>query len=514
MSQISIAKRLRARKERMRRRLDKNRFPKEEGPVLGASNIHFELADRTLATNYGGIGLIHDLVRDLGLAKEIDDRLHVLKIHLPYHESDHVLNLAYNILCDGQRLEDIENRRQDEAFLNGLGAERIPDPTTAGDFCRRFSERNLQELHEAFDAVRQKVWSRQGAKFFQMATIDVDGTLVGTNGECKQGMSLSYKGTWGYHPLLVTLANTGEVLRLVNRPGNRPSHEGAAKYLDEVIALCLHAGFQRIVLRGDTDFTQTTHLDRWHERGNVHFVFGMDVTAARHVEADDLPETAWKTLQRPPRYEVKTKPRRRRDRVKQQVIDASGYKDIRLCFEEVAEMEYRPVACRHTYRLIILRKQLEIRQRDQLEFLADYRYFFYLTNDRDSTPEQIVFSANDRCQQENVLAQLHGLRALHAPVDNLTSNWAYMLMGSLAWNLKAWLALSLPQPKGRWHQKHADEKDRVLRMELRTFVNAFVRIPCQVLKSGRKIVYRLLAGNPWQGVFFRLVSQLSNRLRC
>src|SRR5205085_1237870 len=183
--------------ERMRRRLDKNRFPKEEGPVLGASNIHFELADRTLATNYGGIGLIHYLVRDLGLDKEIDDRLHVLKIHLPYHESDHVLNLAYNIFCDGQRLEDIENRRQDEAYLNGLGAERIPDPTTAGDFCRRFSERNLQELHEAFDAVRQRVWARQGAKLFQMATVDVDGTLVGTKGECKQGMSLSYKGTWG-----------------------------------------------------------------------------------------------------------------------------------------------------------------------------------------------------------------------------------------------------------------------------------------------------------------------------
>jgi hypothetical protein len=113
-----------------------------------------------------------------------------------------------------------------------------------------------------------------------------------------------------------------------------------------------------------------------------------------------------------------------------------------------------------------------------------------------------------------VLAQLHGLRALHAPVDNLTSNWAYMLMGSLAWNLKAWLALSLPQPKGRWHQKHADEKNRVLRMEFRTFVNAFVRIPCQILTTGGKIVYRLLAWNPWQGLFFRLASQLSNRLRC
>jgi hypothetical protein len=508
-----MSKRLRRRKERMRRRLDKDRFPKHDGPVLDASNIQYELADRTLATNYGGIGLVHNLVRELGLAKEIDDRLHVLKLHLPYHESDHVLNLAYNVLCDGQRLEDLEGRRQDEAYLNALDAERVPDPTTAGDFCRRFGEADLQDLEEAIDAARLKVWARQEAKFFQVATIDVDGSLVGTDGECKQGMGLAYNGVWGYHPLLVTLANTGEELRLANRPGNRPSHEDAAKYLDQAIALCTRAGFARIVLRGDTDFTQTTHLDRWNDLGNVQFIFGMDVTPARHIEADELPETAWKTLHRPPSYEVQTKRRGRRVRVKQQVVDANLYKDIRLVYEEVAEMEYRPAACKRAYRLVILRKELEVRARDQLQYLPDYRYFFYLTNDRESSLEQIVFSANDRCQQENVLAQLKALRALHAPVDNLQSNWAYMLMASLAWNLKAWLALTLPCD-GRWREKHTEEKNQVLRMEFRTFVNAFVRIPCQIVKTGGKIVYRLLAWNSWQPVFFRLAMRLNPRLNC
>jgi hypothetical protein len=513
VSKSSMSKRLRRRKERMRRRLDKDRFPKHDGPVLDASNIQYELADRTLATNYGGIGLVHNLVRELGLAKEIDDRLHVLKLHLPYHESDHVLNLAYNILCDGQRLEDLEGRRQDEAYLNALDAERVPDPTTAGDFCRRFGEADLQDLEEAIDAARLKVWARQEAKFFQVATIDVDGSLVGTDGECKQGMGLAYNGVWGYHPLLVTLANTGEELRLANRPGNRPSHEDAAKYLDQAIALCTRAGFARIVLRGDTDFTQTTHLDRWNDLGNVQFIFGMDVTPARHIEADELPETAWKTLHRPPSYEVQTKRRGRRVRVKQQVVDANLYKDIRLVYEEVAEMEYRPAACKRAYRLVILRKELEVRARDQLQYLPDYRYFFYLTNDRESSLEQIVFSANDRCQQENVLAQLKALRALHAPVDNLHSNWAYMLMASLAWNLKVWLALTLPCD-GRWREKHTEEKNQVLRMEFRTFVNAFVRIPCQIVKTGRKIVYRLLAWNSWQPVFFRLAMRLNPRLNC
>jgi Transposase DDE domain group 1 len=508
VSVSSIQKRLRARKQRLRRRLRKDKHPEKDGPMLGASNIHYELADRTIATNYGGIGMIHSLVRELGLAEEIDRRLNLFKIYNPYHESDHVLNVAYNILCDGERLQDIEGRRQDEAYLNALDAERVPDPTTAGDFCRRFSEPHLDILQEVYDTVRLIVWARQPAEFFQIAKVDVDGTLVETTGECKEGMSLSYNGIWGYHPLAVTLANTGEVLRLVNRPGNRPSHEGAAGRIDQVIPLCRRAGFQQILLRGDTDFTQTTHLDRWHELGYVTFIFGMDVTAGVHVKADDLPATAWKTLHRPPRYEVHTKRRRRPRRVKQEVVDEKGYKDIRLSSEEVAEMEYRPVACRHAYRLIILRKRLQVRQRDQLEFFPDYRYFFYLTNDWKGTPKEIVFSANDRCQQENVLAQLHALRALHAPVDNLLSNWAYMLMASLAWNLKAWLALwTMPQP-GRHQEKHAAENERVLKMEFRTFVAAFLRVPCQVIRTGRKIVYRLLAWNDWQGVFFRFAGQL------
>jgi hypothetical protein len=511
----SIQDRIRARKRRIKQRLDKFNFPTVEGPLLRASNIHYELGDRAVGTAYGGIGLMHQLVREVGLAREIDRRLHLFKVHLPYHESDHVLNLAYNALCDGTCLEDLEQRRQDEAYLNALGAERIPDPTTAGDFCRRFQREHLETLEDAFDAARRKVWARQPAEFFDEARIDADGSLVGTAGECKQGMNLAYNGTWGYHPLVVSLANTGEVLRLVNRPGNRPSYEGAAAEIDHSIRLCRAAGFRQILLRGDTDFTQTTHLDRWHELGNVRFIFGMDVTAHRSIDADDLAKSAWKPLPRPARYPVQTKPRQRPGRVKQQVVDERLFKDLRLISEEVAEMPYRPGACQHVYRLIVLRKNLSVRPSGQQRLFNDYRYFLYLTNDWESTPEEIVYSANDRCNQENLLAQLKGgVRALQAPVDNLLSNWAYMLMTSLAWNLKAWLALWTPVRPGRWREQHQAEQQRLLRMEFRTFVNAFLRIPCQIVKTGRKLVYRLLAWNPWQSVFFRLARQMSEPLRC
>ena len=510
-----IRKRWAARKRRLSKRLDKFNYPDDlSRPMLRPTNSHFDLAGRAVGTAYGGIGLIHELVQKLGLAKAIDERVHLFKIHLPYHESDHVLNLAYNALCAGTCLEDLELRRQDEAYLNVLGAERIPDPTTAGDFCRRFRRADLAGLQAAYDFARRQVWARQPEAFFAEARIEADGTLIETSAECKQGIDRSYKGLWGYHPLALTLANTGEVLRLVNRPGNRPSHEGAAEQFDQCIELCRSAGFRRILLRGDTDFSQTTHLDRWHAPGDVRFIFGYDCRGSLHLLADDLANTAWKPLKRSPKYRVKTKPRVRPERVKQRIVEERGFKDIRLLDEEVAEMPYRPTACKQTYRMVIVRKNLLVSDPGQGRLFDDYRYFFYITNDRESTPAEIVFSANDRCDQENVLAQLYSARALHAPVDNLLSNEAYMLMTALAWNLKAWLALWLPDLPGRKRQQGQVEKQKLLKLEFRTFVNHFARIPAQIVKSGRQLIVRLLGWNTWQPVFFRLAEALRRPLRC
>ena len=504
----------RKRQQRIVDRLDKSKFPEDlSQPMIRATNIQYEIAERTVGTPYGGIGLIHQLAKRIGLPAAIDERLHLFKFHLPYHESDHVLNIAYNALCDGRCLQDLELRRQDEAYLNALGATRIPDPTTAGDFCRRFLQEHLDALQEAIDFSRRKVWAMQPASFFEQAIIDGDGTMVETDGECKQGMDISYKGQWGYHPLVLTLANTGEVLRLVNRSGNRPSHEGAAAKFNESIYLCRAAGFRSIVLRGDTDFSQTKYLDGWHEDA-VTFYFGLDSTANREILADDLPDSAFQPLNRAAKYTIRTKPRKRPERVKQQVIDERGYKDIRLEEEWVGETTYRPVACEHTYRLIIVQKNLKVREKGQKQFWDDYIYLFYITNDWKSTPEQIVFQANDRCQQENVLAQLNAVRALHAPLDNLLSNNAYMLITSLAWNLKAWLALSVPEPSGFGKEKQAAQKRGLLTMGFRTFVNSLMRVPAQILRTGRRLVIRLLAWNEWQPVFLKLAARLSQPLRC
>ena len=229
--------------------------------MFTARNIHYELADRARGLGPGGIGAMHLLARRTGLIEAIDRRLHLLKVHLPYHESDPVLNIAYNILSGGTCLEDIELWRNDEVYLDALGAQRIPDPTTAGDFCRRFDETDVEILMNTINNVRVKVWQQQPAEFFEEAIVEADGTMAQTTGQCKRGMDINHKGQWGYHPLLISLANTAEPLYLVNRSGNRPSHEGAAARFDQSIALCKRAGFKRVLLRGDTDFTQTRHLD-------------------------------------------------------------------------------------------------------------------------------------------------------------------------------------------------------------------------------------------------------------
>jgi len=497
----------------MARRIRHDHRPSEH-PVLAGANIHYELADRSHGLAWGGIGAIHLLARRVGLIDELNRRLHLLKVHLPYHESDHVLAIPYNLLADGTCLQDLDTLRTNEAFLNALGAKRIPDPTTAGDFCRRFTPADIWNLQDVLNTTRVKVWRQQPQAFFRQAIIDADGTLAPTTGECKQGMDIAYDGTWGYHPLLVSLANTKEPLFLVNRSGNRPSHEGAAACFDKSIVLCRDAGFKTILLRGDTDFSQTAHLDRWDAQKDVTFLFGFDARPNLNALADALPRSAWKTLARPAKYQIQAPPRVRPERVKEPIVIAREYENVRLLREDVAEFEYQPTACQKAYRVVVVKKNLSV-EKGQKVLFDEVRYFFYITNLWNLPAAEIVLLANDRCDQENLIEQLkNGVQALRMPVDNLTSNWAYMVMAALAWSLKAWLALSLRVPPGRWRKRHEKQKQQLLRMEFKGFLQTLIRVPCQILQTGRKIVYRILGWSPGLALLLRAVDSLRSPMRC
>src|SRR5512137_1122019 len=342
---------LRNRKRRIERRLAPKNWEDQARPMLKASNIHYEMAPRVQGINCGGIGAMHLMVQRLGLARDIDEHLHLLKVHLPYYESDHVLNIGYNILAGGQRLEDLELRRQDENFLNALGAERIPDPTTAGDFTRRFGPGDILGLQECLNRARRAVWAVQPEGFLKEAFIDVDGSIAGTCGECKEGMGLSYKGIWGYAPLIVSLANTREVLYLVNRPGNVASHSESVAWIDRAIEL-VSAVAGRVTVRGDTDFTHTAQLDRWNEQG-VRFILGFDANPKLVALAEALAPSAWQRLERMPKYKILTEPRAQGVRYKEQIVVEKGFENRKLVGEDVAEIEYQPGHCAYPYRVVI-----------------------------------------------------------------------------------------------------------------------------------------------------------------
>ena len=471
------------RNRKIAKKLKKRNWDDQPHPMLSGSNIHYDIDGRHSGISCGGIGIIHQMIQKMGLPAEINSKLELLKRHLPYHESDHILNIAYNILSGGTCLEDIELRRNDEAYLNALGAQVIPDPTTAGDFLRRFDQKDIILLMDIVNDIRKHIWLKQSPKFRKEAILNVDGTISPTTGECKEGMDISYDGQWGYHPLVLSLASTREPLYIVNRPGNVPSHTDSAFWIDKGLDLVSDV-FNKVFMRGDTDFSLTGNFDRWSERSI--FVFGMDARENLVKIANSISESLWELFEREKKYTVKTKERKRPENVKDQVVKKRKFKKIQTESEYLAEFSYQPVKCEKTYRMIVLKKNLEV-IKGEVSLFDDVRYFFYITNDEISSPREIVEFYRDRADHENDIEQLkNGARALQAPSDNLISNWAYMVIASLAWNLKTWYGLLIPyRPLGK----------AIVRMEFKRFVNTFINIPCLIVKTGRKICYRFIGYN-------------------
>ena len=488
--QVKNSKRnLAARQKELAERLDRSWQPQREHPVLESGNIHYEVSGRVKAVNCGGLGMLQEVVAAAGLRAAIDDKVRVLKRHLPYHESDHILSLAYTILSGGRCLGDLDARRENVAFLDAVGARRIPDPTTSGDFLLRFEdESTVMSLMDAINRARSAVWRTRPQSERQLAVIDVDGTIAETQGRCKERMDMSYNGRWGFGPLVVSLANSREVLYAVNRPASRPSHDGASTWIDHAIRWAREqAGFQRIRLRGDTDFSLTEHFDRWNA-SDVEFVFGIDAHRSFVKRAQGLAEKAWRPLER--RSKKRKTQRRRSKNVRQEVVERKGFRDLKLEQEHVAEIAYRPKKAQTTYRMIVLRKKIRVME-GQLQLEDKVAYFFYVTNVSKArlSTAAVVRENNQRCDQENLIEQLkNGVEGTRFPVREFYANWVYLIIAALAWNIKAWAGLLLPETMGARN---------LLRMEFRRFLNEIVLVPAHVLKTGRRLVYRLLEVNRW-----------------
>jgi hypothetical protein len=460
------------------------RSPRTSGPSFRHPTLQVS-EERGEATAYGGLSLATALMRSLGVPRALDQALSLLQSHRPFTESDHVLTHVYNLFVGGTCIEDIGHLQSSEPVRRMLGAVRIPDPTTAGDFLRRFDPASLRGLDGAIDEGQEAVWRRRyGRRKVDRAVVDLDSHVHPVYGDQKEGADFSYKGPLAYHPLVISLAETQECLRLINRPGNTPSAEGAETHLAELFPRLLRR-FRQVVVRGDSAFCNQKVFDACEAHGQC---FAVVSPAQQNFEvlAEAIPEAAWKPYRGPGERAHRDRPsprrRQRRPNLRRRLARQRGKHDLQLERQWIAEIPYRPQRSGTPYRLVIRRQRIE--EHHQGELFELWRYRYVLTNlPRSTSTQEAVDLTYQRCDQENVIEQLqHGIAGMRMPTGSLLANAAFLTCARLAHNLKAWLAqLALPRETMRWEWKR--------------FRHAFVYVAARILRQSRQIHVRIAASH-------------------
>lgn len=467
--------------------------------MMDLGPIKMEVMEKRNATGQGGIGIIHKMNQATGLIDEINANLELFKVHKPYFESDHVVNIAYNLLSGGTCLEDLEVRRNDIAYMDSLNAIRIPDPTTAGDFLRRFDYQSIVDLMEINNRNSQRIWrlNNRGKKG-ELAILDIDGKLVETYGEYKEGLDITYKKFWGFSTLVLTEMTTGVHLYTINRPGNTLSQEDCKQWIDKAIDLLLE-NFEKVLIRGDSAYYLTNYLDEWSKK--VDFIFSVDSYEKYIDKAESIKNKGWNEVSRP-KKEIKRD--HRHENVKEAVIVKRNFKQIKQRAEYVSEYRSKPSNSKKEYRMVVVRQLKEQLKGGLLEGEI-YQYFQYITTIEDQEPKQILELIRKRFNHENKIEQLtNGVYAFKMPAKEFNANWAYMVIAAMAWNMKCWFALLMNEIDSKISKK-------LIAIEFKRFKNWIVNIPCQITKSGRYVVYKVLSYNLYLNEILELTEKLNRK---
>lgn len=468
-------------------------WPKTTGPVIRAPKLHLSVDERSVATKQGGLALFFAFSRQFNVAQEIDARVSVLKMHMPYLESDHVLAQAGMLFAGGTCIEDMAALQHSEAALRMSGACRLPDPTTSGDLLRRFDRKEHPEalpgLRCAGDTVQDKVWRKlarrsRRRKRERLAVVDIDGHMKQLYGVQKEGADFSHRGVWSYYVLLLTLALTGECLAVRNRPGNHRQGQGTAELLHEVLPRVM-AHFGKALVRADSEFDRTDIREACRAHG-AHFAFVGREFPNRPGIAESIPEKRWKPFT--PRAQRQARicrrrrgyrPRHKKRNQRRRRARARHYKELHLAKQWIAEVPWTPPGANETYRLVIRRQLIEHRK-GQMFLCADYRYRYVVTDlPRSYSTQDVVDETYQRCDQENLIEQMgSGIAMWRMPVAEFDGNAAWLEIARLAWNIGKWIAqLALPEEAVRWEWKR--------------YRNAFVDAPATVIKGGRRVNVRI-----------------------
>lgn len=467
---------------------DELAWPTVSGAVIRAPKLHSEIDDRAEVTPYGGLVLVEQFLRRFKVGKLIDEHVHVLKQHLPFHESDHILAQALNLYVGGTTLEDLGSLQHDEAVKRILGACRLPDPTTAGDFLRRFSPASLDQLRYSTDVLQEEVWEKlarqQGSRKTKrrQAIVYLDGHIKSLYGVTMEGADFSYKGDWSYNALVISMAGTGECLFVRLRPGNVRSSEGAAEALDDLLPR-LREHYDEILIVADSDFDRSDVREAC-QRAGVYFAFVGRENADRPEMADSIKD--WRRFRTradraadEKRRRSGFKPRKRGTDRRRQRAKARKFMELRLVGQLVGEVSWTPPKSNTHLRLIVRRQEIDRYEAKQGELFETYRDRYIVTNLPASwSAEEVIDATYQRCDQENVIEQLgSGLAMWRMPVKQFVGNEVWMEIARLAWNLRVWVAqLALPEEVCRWEWKR--------------FRQAFVFLAAQVVHRARQVWVR------------------------
>jgi len=472
---------------------DELAWPSTRGRVLRTPTLHFEVDPRAVVTPYGGLALVEELCRSFDVAQIIDEHVHVLKQHQPFHESDHILAQVFNLYVGGSTLEDLASLQHDEALRRMLGACRLPDPTTAGDFLRRFTPESLDALRTANTRIQRAVWRKLARRHRwprgkrPRMVVYLDGHIKELYGASIEGADFSYTGKWSYQALTVTLAGTGECLAVRLRPGNMRSSEGAASVLDEVLPwIKEHA--EDVLVVADSDFDRSD-VRQACVRAGVYFAFVGREQSDRPEMADSISE--WRTFRTRAARQVEQRrgrkgyrSRKRRPNLKRQRARERKFTELRLVRQFVGETSWTPRGTTEQLRLVVRRQLIDRHEPKQGMLFEQFRDRYIVTNLPASwAAEEVIDATYERCDQENVIEQLgSGLAMWRMPVKQFIGNEVWMEIARLAWNMRSWIAqLALPEEVVRWEWKR--------------FRHAFVYLAAEVVHHARQILVRFAASH-------------------
>jgi hypothetical protein len=399
---------------------------------------------RSPLLDYAGVVPVRNLIERLDIASVIDTNVSVLRRHNPYFESDHILNFVYNFLTGGEVISDLERLQEAKGILKILGTNRIPDPTTAGDFLVRFRERDIQSFQCAFEQIQDTAFSFLDRRKKEIATVEHDSSIHEVYGQKKEGADYAYENTYSYQVQYVTLAETGDVLYQELREGNRYSSYGLSDILPGILDR-VGKQFRQLRYRADSASYDKAIVGTCDER-EVTFYISADHTKPLMRAIQQIEESAWKRFRGKGLSGTKKnrsgKRRKKRKNHKRRVQNRRKPNRDRRGKTTIASLFYQPEGWKRAYRYVVTRTEVVDRYGQQCldDGLCKYLYHIIVTNDFESSDTRAMHIARARANQENLIKDFkYGLGLSHVPTGFFLANRIYFKIAALAWNIKTWM---------------------------------------------------------------------------